>query len=115
MCLSKPGRMSGSAEHVVDPDPDHLDIILALDAFPFLPTASHFLTAACDNNDLVIAYFNLEKHEMNIASAIVVGALTAAVPMLAGVPTPEIDSSTAAAAIGLVGGAILLIRSRRKR
>ena len=52
---------------------------------------------------------------MNIATAIVVWALAAAVPMLAGVRAPEIDSSTATAALGLVGGAILLIRSRRKR
>jgi hypothetical protein len=51
---------------------------------------------------------------MNRATALVVWALAAAVPMLAG-KAPEIDSSTATAALGLVGGAILLIRSRRKR
>jgi len=52
---------------------------------------------------------------MNIATAVVVWALAAAVPMLAGQQAPEIDSSTATAAVGLVSGAILLIRSRRKR
>jgi hypothetical protein len=42
------------------------------------------------------------------------GALS--IPLLALPPSaPEIDAASGAAAIGLIGGAILLIRSRKKK
>jgi hypothetical protein len=48
-----------------------------------------------------------------IALFILIGAIS--IPLLAGDgPAPEIDSTSAAAAIGLIGGAVLLIRNRKK-
>jgi hypothetical protein len=41
------------------------------------------------------------------------GALS--IPLLASPPAPEIDAGSAASAIGLVGGAVLLIRGRKKK
>lgn len=34
---------------------------------------------------------------------------------LAGTTAPEIDASSAAAAVGLLGGAVLVLRSRKKK
>jgi hypothetical protein len=49
-----------------------------------------------------------------LAVLIWIGAIST--PLLAGdFPALEIDATSAAAAIGLIGGAVLLIRSRKKR
>jgi hypothetical protein len=49
-----------------------------------------------------------------IALMILIGAIS--MPLLAGdFPAPEIDGASSAAAIGLIGGAVLLIRSRWKK
>jgi hypothetical protein len=49
-----------------------------------------------------------------IALFLFIGAICS--PLLAGDgPAPEIDSTSAAAAIGLIGGAVMLIRSRKKK
>jgi hypothetical protein len=45
---------------------------------------------------------------------VILVAATASV-LLAGEPSPEIDASTGAAAIGLLTGAVLILRSRKKR
>ena len=47
------------------------------------------------------------------ASVLLLGIATAVFG--GGVTTPEIDGSTAASAITLISGAVLVLRSRRKR
>jgi hypothetical protein len=42
-------------------------------------------------------------------------ALSCASVMFAGTSTPEIDASTGAAALGLLAGGVLILRSRKKR
>jgi hypothetical protein len=41
--------------------------------------------------------------------------LGASISAFAGDPTPEIDASTGAAAIALVSGGLMVLRSRRKK
>lgn len=53
-----------------------------------------------------------------IWSALILGAASSAAFAIAGGPcvvTPEIDANTGLAALGLIGGAVLVIRSRRKK
>ena len=52
---------------------------------------------------------------MNRIVGILVLMASVATFMFAGVPTPEIDASSGAAAVGLLGGAILILRSRKKK
>ena len=52
---------------------------------------------------------------MNRIVGIIVLFMAAATVAFAGVPAPEIDASSGAAAIGLLGGAALILRSRKKK
>jgi hypothetical protein len=51
---------------------------------------------------------------ITIAFLMLLGALS--IPLLAGPPpAPEIDAGSAASAIGLIGGSVMLLRSRKKK
>lgn len=52
---------------------------------------------------------------MNRILAIAVLMVAVASFSFAGIPAPEIDASSGAAAIGLLGGAALILRSRKKK